>query len=447
MKSNLLRLASAALFITSLIFVSTSQAAPMCQVPVCNISDKIIELRASSREQRANFYANLSAKYKASRDQTTLSNLIEFSVEAYKLSVELDSDEDFVPELAMNLLNRSLDSAILQGPLAGSTYGRWYSLFAGVSASSHRYQALLYWDAQLKRQILTTAAELRELMTFMKFAVTASETLQDEDYVANFARNIGTSAGLQLLRLAPYMEGVYDIQVSCKAVDASVCPKMNKFSLILGDQVRGVQAAFINSEIENPIFEFNEVKIIDEKNIYAETGPLDVPIAPGSMNLVFDKAKNTFSGVIRTPRAQIEVQLTGQLIVSPDQLYQLAMPTPLIAIDDIEGYYTGRVTTAAVKNADRILPENFNFNLIMNRYSENSFKATMRENISLSIMYDFPAAYYFRSLGVITTYTADRFGLLKITYVYRYVNDVPKWIGYAQSLRTGQYFYLELNPK
>lgn len=447
MKSSSLRLSIVTIFISFFGLMSAASATVICQLPVCNIANKIAELRASSREARANFYAELTGKYKASRDQAILANLIDFSVEANKLSIELDSDEEYVTDLAMNLLNRSLDYAILQPPLVGSTYGYWYSQFVGVSASSHRYQALLYWDAQLKHNVLTTADEFRQLIIFMKLAGNASENLKDEDFVANFARNIGTSAGLHLLRLAPYMEGVYNIQISCKAIDAAVCPRMNKFSMVLGDQWRGVEGAFINTELENPVFEFNEIKIIDETTIYGETGPMDVPIAPGSMHLVFDKSKNTFTGQIRTPRTQIEVQVTGQRIVSPDELYQITKPSTLIAIDAVEGYYTGNISTQAANWADQILPGYVDFNLVITRYAENSFKATMRADNSLNIIFDFPAAYYFENLGVITTYTADRHGLLKITYVYRNSNGVPKWLGFAQSLRTGQYFYLELGAK
>ncbi|MBC7419481.1 MAG: hypothetical protein H7328_02020 [Bdellovibrio sp.] len=446
MKSFSLQVFFATILI-SFLTMGTALAAPACTLPVCNISDKIAELRLVTGEERAAFYTNLTAKYKASRDQATLSNLIEFCIESYKLSLELDISEEWIPTLAADLLNRSLDYALAQGPIVGTVYGRWYGLFIGDSASAHRFQNLLFWQNQLKHTRLTTASEFKQLIAYMKLAVAASVSLNDEDYVANLAQITSTEAGIQLLRLAPYMEGVYSIQVSCQNIDAALCPKIDKFSLILGDDWRGIQAAFIASELENPVFEFNEVKLIDENTVHAETGPLDVPIAPGSMHLVFDHVKNTFTGVIKTPRTRIEVQVTGKRIVSTDELYQMAQPTPLISIDQVEGYYRGRIQASAANWADRIIPEITDFNLTLARFADNSFKATMRGDNSTTILYDFPAAYYFKNLGVITSYTADKYGLLKITYAYRLVNGMPKWVGFAQSLRTGQYYFLQLEPK
>ncbi|MBC7456919.1 MAG: hypothetical protein H7235_01480 [Bdellovibrionaceae bacterium] len=431
--------------LVSFLWAPLAQAAVGCTVPVCDIPLKISELRLSTREERAAYYTLLSTQYKTNRDPAILSNLIDFSLAAYDLSIQLDKEEEWVPQLTVNLLDRSLMFGLTQNPLDGASFGRWFGLFLGDSASAYRFQTLLYWQNQLSHERLTTAAEFHQLIVFMGLANTAAINLNDEDYVSALTQTISTEAGLQMMRLAPYVEGVYNVQATCQAVDATLCPKINKLSLIFGDKARGIQAMYIDSSAENPTYEFTEVKLVDETTIYGETGPMDVPLAPGSFRIVFDKVNNTFQGVLRTPRTQIEVQLKGQRIVSPDELYQKTLPSSLIPIDQIQGYYVGHIMTTA--GAEKIVPGISDFSYVITRYGDNSFKATMRELNTKSLVWDFPASYYFKNLGVITAYTANNYGMIKITWVYRVVNGAPTWLGFAQSLRTGQYFYLGLSPK
>ncbi len=434
-----IKLFSMVLFLSAPLF---SVAAPICSVPVCDIPAKIAELRADTQTNRSNYYTYLNQTYKVSWDPNILANLIEFSLEAHQLSLSLDAGEEWIPNQVADLLNKSLVRALSQGPLQPATYGRWFGLFYGDSASSYRFSILLHWEQELKRLRLTTAGELRDLMAFMSLAASTSIQLSDEEYVTVLAKNISIQAGIQLLRLSPHMEGIFSVIATCDIVDQKLCPQMDRMSIVVGDDYRGIQTAFVLSGSETPVFEFSESKLKDERTLYGLTGPTDQVVPPGSFQIEFDIKTHAFHGVLITPRTRVQVKLTGKRIVSPQDLYELQSPVPLIQIDQIAGSYTGSALKVIFTNQPIDM-----FDFQVDRYSDTLFKATMRDHVSNNVLYDFPAMYYSPVLGVMTAFTMNQSGLMKITFVYRLQNGQPAWVGFAQSLRSAQYFYLSLDVK
>lgn len=416
-----------------------------CDIPVCNVAEKIEELRNVTQDARVQFYTELLNQYKTNRNTLVLENLIDFSLEAYKLSIELDSAEAWIPQRAANLLNRSLTFALTQGPIQVSKYSTWYANFISDSAPAFRFQVLLYWNEQLKNDSALLPNDLRQLISFMGQARSISEFQHDENYVMNLAQSTATQAGLQLLRISPQMEGVYQVEVKCAAIDINHCPKLDKFSIVLGDRWRLIQAAFIDETLIVPVFEFTDVHLIDEKTVEGQTGPLDTPFIPASFYIEFDQTTKSFSGFIRTPRTLEKIEIRGSLIVSPINLMNQPRPTDFISPDKIEGAYTGNIARppGAAERAPQFPP----VELMIVRYDENSFKATLRDGRTHEMLFDFPAGYYFRNIGLITLYGADPNGLVKLTFAYRLVAGVPTWIGLVHSLRTGQYYFLNLNAK
>lgn len=429
------------------LFSASLLAAPRanCGLPVCDINKKIKELRAETQDNRVAFYVELISKYKTNKDSAVLENLIDFSLKAYDLSMELDASEPWITAAPAELLNRSLSSILVQNPIQVQKYVRWYGLFNSESASSYRFQILQFWGNQLKLGKIVSVNDYKLIIAFMRLAKVESERLQDEVYVGNLAETIATQAGLELLRLSPYFEGVYKIRVTCETKLANVCPKISIFSLVLGDDWRQIQAAFIDPSLTDPVFEFNEVKFVSETEIEGETGPLDVPLAPGSFKIKFDVMKKTLTGTIRTPRTQNEITVTGELVESPNSLYLAQAPSSFPSMDQIEGLYRGEIQRSAQNPA--LTPVAPAINLKVLRYQDQTFKATLRDSRTEEKILDFPVGYYFENVGVMTFYAGDENGLLKYTFAYRLVQGKPRWIGLAHSLRTGQYYHINLNAK
>lgn len=419
--------------------------AQSCGLPVCDIPAKIAELKAASQSERVAYYDSIETQYKNNRDNAVLENLIDFATEAYKLSSQIDASEVWIPTRMMELLNRSLLYILTQGAPKAQKFAGFYSRFIGGSQMALRFQVLNYWAFQLKNDKVTTAADLKELIQFLNLAAKFSDSVNDELYVSNLARQTATQTGLSLLRIEPYFEGVYKVKTVCHALDQKKCPEMDKFSIVLGDSWRGIQASFINTQLTSPVFEFNEVNLLDEKTIEGITGPLDIPFAPSSFHIEFDGATKSFKGTIKTPRTEMIIEVSGTQIVSPNELYQLPMPNPLVSIDNLEAIYTGQIKM--VKDPSPITPQAPTLELNIKRYAENSFKATIRNSMTYDVLFDFPAVYYFRTLGVINLYGGTYQGMLKVTLAYRIVDGKPLWTGFAQSLRTGQYFHLSVDPK
>jgi hypothetical protein len=434
------------IFLFLLLFTENVVSAPVCSVPVCDIPSKIAELSVDTQENRSNYYSYLNKAYKSNRDVNVLTNLIEFSLEAHKLSLSLDATEEWIPNLAAEILNRSLVYALTQGPLNNTIYTRWFGLFYGDSASAYRFSILLHWEKELKKYKLTTATELRALIAFCNQAARVAVQRGDEDYVSILAENISVQAGLQLLRIAPHMEGIFSVRVACHIVDKDHCPKIDKMSIMIGDEYRGIQTAFISTNDANlPVFEFLESKIKNENTLYGLTGPTDQTVPPGSVEIEFDSTTHTFKGVLITPRTQIKIQISGQRIVSPQDLYDMPQPTPLIAIDQISQNYLGHLLKSP--HFDPTVISAPDFYLKVDRYSGTLFKATMRDAVSKHVLYDFPALYYSPTNGVMTAYTVNQVGPVKMTWAYRILNGIPSWVGFAHSQRNGQYYYLNLEAK
>lgn len=436
------------LLVFSFVSSFTYFSAWACGVPVCDIPTQIAEIRKMSSDERASYLLQLDESTKDSKDPLIVKNILDFSTEALPVVLELDKPVYWIISMVSDMINRSnlFLSTRSTVDLSADNLFDWYKNFVTDSAATYRFQVLTFWSNQLKNQTVGTIEDLRALIKFMNLAADYSISINDEEYVSNLARSVATESGLQMMRLRPSYEGVYSVKVTCDPVDQTVCPKLDTFSLLLGDDWRGIQAAFIQKDEPRPVFEFTEVLLKDEITIVSTTGPLDDPFAPAGFTIVFDVEKQTFSGVLITSRTEKDVKVEGKLIISPSKWFKAEVPEKFPELSEIAGKYVGQVIPSNARRS--VLQNRTDIEIIIKSFGKDTFKATIRDSGNKDVLYDFSAGYYTKKAGAVSFFGGNDDGVFKMTLAYRIHLGKKRWVGILHSLRTGKVteLYFELPP-
>ena len=193
-----------------------------CDVPVCDISAKITELRADTQAGRFAYVRALRTNNKTSRDAKIWSNLGEFAVQAKALFVEL-KEEDWLVNEASQLMDES-NIALLkyERPFVADRATIRYNALGNENV---RFESLAYWTGQIAN--LSDLNELQQVVDFSKVAEKTSSALGDSDYVPRQARLLATTATARYSILNPVFEGLYEIKIDCVSNGSSNAPCVN----------------------------------------------------------------------------------------------------------------------------------------------------------------------------------------------------------------------------
>ena len=80
----------------------------VCGLPVCDIKAKVEELKKSTQNTRYQTFLNFTQQYKKSKDVAAFDNLVEFSLAAKPMLIEV-GDEEFVIRRGNTLLDQSVN--------------------------------------------------------------------------------------------------------------------------------------------------------------------------------------------------------------------------------------------------------------------------------------------------------------------------------------------------
>lgn len=418
-----------------------------CGVPVCDVPGQVEALKQMAFDERANYLLQLDESTRESKDPAIVKNILDFSTLALPVVTELDKNSYWVIVMVSDMVNRStlFLSTLSTTDLSHEFLFDWYKRFVTGSAPTYRFQVLSFWQTQLKNQTVSGIEDLRALLKFMNLVAEYTLTIGDEEYMFNIARSTATEAGLQMMRLRPAFEGVYSVTLTCDNEDKEVCPKVDTFSILLGDDWRGIQAAFILKDEPRPIFEFTEVSLQDENTIVSTTGPLDDPFAPAGFTIQFDVEKQSFVGVLRTPRATKDISLSGKLIISPSKWFNTESPDSFPEFEAVEGKYLGKFIINNRRTTFSRARENLD--VVIKRFGKNMFKATIRDSGNRDVLYDFSAGYYIKKVGALSFYGGNDDGTFKLTLVHRLYKGKKRWVGLLHTLRTGDVKELYFDDK
>lgn len=409
-----------------LIFFSYSNARSASQ-DLIDVESKIKELRLATVAERFEYYSKTLNIFKTVPDTESLKNLLEFGLRAYDLSKEIDID-DWMINAAAQIANRATEKLLLLRPVDHRLLVNYYQGFIGDSQASS-FSVLTFWMNSVLNGSVNSESELTELISFAESARSISKSRNHEDYVTNLATQIIALASNRILKLNPFIEGIFKLEAKCTIKDAACVPPLTATILVTDDQ-KGIAVSFSRPEALVPDFIFDAAEL-SEANIL-KSSPNSFLSDGNLFKLNFDRANGTFTGLLQSSRLMADIKVKGTKIFGNDLIFKTP-PGVFPQIEQIQGLFKGHL----------VLPSDPKFAITFNiRQLDNHLVASLRgENLFL----EFGSGHYIAEKGILTFIANKNGKIIKLTFkVTKNPAGNLKLVGTGIALATAIHWQIEL---
>lgn len=410
-----------------------------CALPVCNIPQRVEELRNQKPVDRFNALGELRKQNRNSKSPAVWRNLYDFSTRMYAVTQEL-KDEDWVIREAQTLQSEAGVGLIrFQSPKTSEMV----YLYRQLMNEGYRFQVINYWVTS--SETLTSAFSVRELIAFAQQAEEWSVKADDPEYVFREIASLHVAAAKRLATLDPFHEGTFRLVEDCSGAMAQLyqkkfpgerpCegdrPQVSDLYLLESTTAFGLIAAFFdeNQSIGEPRFIFQQV-IFESGVSSLRNNNRDLPIAyqiPAEFFAKIDPQTGNISGWIRDTRTLSNTIFKGTAGKRTVKYFRDGTNIPRISLDQIEGVYLGKTGQVAHK-------------LIVKRFRENRFTASLFfGDAQRPIVVDYQMGSFLADRSYLNLVrVGDNSGFVKLILGYRKnAQGQNAFGGYYYSVRNG----------
>jgi hypothetical protein len=290
-----------------------------CNVPVCDVAAELKNMASKNQNYRFQLLSRLRQENSKEKDEQRLNNLLFFARAAVTL-IQNIGDEDYVLREAKSLRDQSV---FLLVQWVWRDCQRLSSGYGELAAETQRYATL---DFFLRRvEALKNDSELKELACFAEKAESISRTLEDADYVARAAVQLGAALATQRLEVINGWEGAFRLT----QIDGPLADEADRLQLILfssGGEL-GIVASLSHPDLRPVIFQ----KLAFSEGPHSLASRQSFASAvPSVLNLRFDEKFANITGTFLDPvefkkihfsaRREISVHAFSDLPCSEDDL-------------------------------------------------------------------------------------------------------------------------------
>ncbi len=370
-----------------------------CAVPICDIQTKLDELRRLDPGARYAFYNNLFETTKEVTDHDSLLNLLEFGQKAYALSKEIDTDE-WVYTKAGEITNRAVERLLTQPPIDSVVLTKYYQSFIGDSVGAS-FNALVYWKTQITDGKVTDTNELAEIIKFARNARDISTQLKHDEYVIQTATDIVALASNRMVRVNPYMEGIYEIKTSCVKSKDPLCSYFTTVAIMITDDVHGISVSFASKGVTTADFNFMKAEVVNGASL--ENSKDNFENQNAGFNFEIDPVTLQIKGVIRSSRVVNDIKFTGRKIFGNEKAYNQTPKGILPKSTELPALFKGRLNLKG--------NQKYPVTLVI-RYIDRNLVATM---LGTNLKVEFGSGFYIASKGVLTLISTTNAMTVKLT--------------------------------
>lgn len=414
---------------TSFAQAQEANAKATCAVPVCDIQLKLDELRALDPAARYAFYNDLFEATKEVTDHDSLVNLLEFGQKAYAMSKLIDTDE-WVYTKAGEITNRSVERLLTQPPIDSAVLTKYYQSFIGDSIGAS-FSALVFWKTQISDGKVTDATELSELIKFARNAREISTQLKHDQYVITTATDIIALASNRMVRVNPFMEGIYEIKTVCTKAKDPLCRHFNTVAIMITDDVHGIAVSFAANGVTTPNFNFMKAEVVN--GVGLENSKDNFENQNAGFNFEIDPVTLEIKGTISSSRLVNDIKFTGKKTFGNDRAYRQTPKGVLPKSTELPAAFKGYLN---LKNSPK-----FPINLVL-RYIDRNLVATM---FGQNLKVEFGSGFYIPAKGILTLVSTQNAMTVKLT-LNVYIDDQGKMraSGTGLGLATSTSYGIEL---
>lgn len=386
-----------------------------CNVPVCDITTEIDNLRTQDHNARGMFGIQLMEKYKNSKDLNVLKNLYTTAQELKKLTEEMN-DEGWVLRSATDLINSVVLSLAKYSEVNAPEF---INLYKQLEDQNARYAMVSHWHSQLEN--IETASKIDALIEFAQVAKEISIELEDDAWVSRAASEFISDATIKLIALDPAHEGLYDVKVSKQAIEEGAFP-FNRVAVLDSSSHDNLLVAFINTKHRHVVYSYRNATISGNtvKGTFLSNGDL-----ANSFEINLDRKSGEISGEIKTTYSSIP--FSGNQLFTTRDVFAGKVPYSLTA-NDIIGEMKGSL--AGIKGK-----------ISVNSFSPKVYSATFVSNTG-SIVLHFQGKF-FPKTGVLSLTSNNE---IKLTLSLRSSDNGAMWTGASFSTTTGTVVKASFSP-
>jgi hypothetical protein len=382
------------LIIISLLLTGFQLAYAKCDLPVCNIKDKIAELEKATSNERFRFITDLKTKNRQNDKIDQLENLRAFAKESKALSIRL-KDEDWLITESDLLSNQSIIILLKNKRPLEKNY--MMTAFKELTTQDSRFDILQYWNKNV--ETVVSKPELLGLNEFAELAIPYTKQIKDDDWVTTEAIRLMNSSSVQMSILDPYHEGIYKVTITCPTKEANCrqsYPDLSMMTVIESTNRSGygLIVSFIQPAPLEPAFFFPTSNFTAGKGLIYGFSNFNTPSfpKPAEFSINLNRETGAVSGHILDTRSEGYVLVKGTPIRRVLDLVKSTSKSDInVAPEEVVGVYNA---TFAGRVGRFIIKETSEANLIA------SFLST-KDNYSL----DFKIGTFNKAQGLLNLVT------------------------------------------
>lgn len=309
-----------------------------CGLPICNQTAKIEEMKAMNQDGRFNLLKGLNVEYRAERNATVLSNLLDFSIAARAVTIEM-KDEAWVTREADALSNIAIVGLVKFDKINSDLMIKRFSKVQGEGAA---FDILGHWAIEVDK--LDDIQDVLQVTTFAEYAKQWSIDTKQEAYVTREAEKILVVGGKQVSRLNPSHEGAYKVKVTCITFPkecASIAKSIEYMSVFDTLTAKGLSVNLANSQLSSPMYIFSTSLLTNNGTHIRGISTDATPMTRASeIDLDIDMLTGKVTGLLID--AQLgEMKIVGVPVRRMSEYYLDKGPSRIVEVTEILGRYEG----------------------------------------------------------------------------------------------------------
>ncbi|MFN3454139.1 MAG: hypothetical protein ACK41T_04210 [Pseudobdellovibrio sp.] len=310
-----------------------------CNVPVCDISAKLEEMKMMNQTDKAQTLKNLKNKYRAETNVKVLLNLKEFADRSKNLFVEL-KEEDWVIREAQYLQNSSRIGLIKYDSVSKE---KLIENFKALTDEGSYFEVLNYWVTQI--ELLEDVNEVLDLVSFAEFARKFTIETKQEDYIVREAESIIAVGGKHVSRLRPVHEGTYSVSLKCSPRPQDCKPGLSAIkhlSIMESLTSKGILVSFTDTASTMVAYLYTNAELTNNGTHISGLSTEATPYTRVSeMSLDINPVTGAVKGTIKDIESKGTITFTGTPKKRVSQYFTDSGPTRVVSVDQIAGKYKG----------------------------------------------------------------------------------------------------------